>query len=97
VSEPTVQPAPGVLLDESSRRRDQRAWCWYDWANSVFPTSIITVFLSLYLTTVAKNDALAAGQTCPTHNALVGCNISLLGLEFPAGSLFDYLLAASCR
>jgi UMF1 family MFS transporter len=61
----------------------------------VFPTSIITVFGSLYLTTVAKNDALAAGQVCPTRNALVGCSISLFGLQFPAGSLFDYLLAAS--
>jgi UMF1 family MFS transporter len=94
VREPTPAP-PGLRLEAASRRRDQRAWCWYDWANSVFPTSIITVFLSLYLTTVAKNDALAAGQTCPTRNALVDCNISLFGLQFPAGSLFDYLLAAS--
>jgi UMF1 family MFS transporter len=95
VSEPEVQPAPGVALGETERRRDQRAWCWYDWANSVFPTSIITVFLSLYLTTVARNDALAAGQTCLTRNALVGCDISLFGLDFPAGALFDYLLATS--
>jgi UMF1 family MFS transporter len=92
VREPAVQPVPDVPLDETTRRHDQRAWCWYDWANSVFPTSIITVFLSLYLTTVAKNDALAAGQTCPTRNALVGCDISLFGLEFPVGALFDYLL-----
>lgn len=90
-----VQPAPSVPRSDAHRRRDQRAWCWYDWANSVFPTSIITVFLSLYLTTVAKNDALAAGQTCPTRNALIDCEISLFGLRFPAGSLFDYLLAGS--
>jgi UMF1 family MFS transporter len=82
-------------LTEPDRRRDQNAWCWYDWANSVFPTSIVTVFFSLYLTTVAKSDALAAGQTCPTRNALIDCNISLFGLEFPVGSLFDYLLAGS--
>ncbi|MGH3786021.1 MAG: MFS transporter [Pseudonocardiaceae bacterium] len=81
--------------DEADRRRDQRAWCWYDWANSVFQTSVITVFLSIYLTTVARNDALAAGQPCPTGNALVDCDISLFELEFPAGSLFGYLLAAS--
>ena len=95
MSEPTGPPGSDALLDEAGHRRDQRAWCWYDWANSVFPTSIITVFLSLYLTTVARNDALAAGQTCLTRNALVDCNISLFGLGFPAGSLFDYLLAAS--
>ena len=82
-------------MSEPDRRRDQRAWCWYDWANSVFPTSIVTVFGSLYLTTVAKHDALAAGHPCPTRNALVNCDISLFGLVFPAGSLFDYLLAAS--
>ena len=86
---------PTVPLDETERRRDQRAWCWYDWANSVFPTSIVTVFVSLYLTTVAVNDARASGQICPSGNALVGCDISLFGLEFPAGSLFGYLLAAS--
>ncbi|MGB8961576.1 MAG: MFS transporter [Pseudonocardiaceae bacterium] len=95
MSEPTAQAAASGTLDQTGRRRDQRAWCWYDWANSVFPTSIITVFLSVYLTTVARTDAVAAGQTCRTRNALVDCNISLFGLAFPAGSLFDYLLAAS--
>ncbi len=87
--------ALGVPQDEAGRRRDQRAWCWYDWANSVFPTSIITVFLSLYLTSVAEQDAKAAGQRCPGGNALVDCDISLLGLAFPAGSLWGYLLALS--
>jgi UMF1 family MFS transporter len=95
VSEAASQYVTGGALDPTNRRRDQRAWCWYDWANSVFPTSIVTVFGSVYLTTVAKHDALAAGQTCPTRNALVNCDISLFGLAFPAGSLFDYLLAAS--
>jgi UMF1 family MFS transporter len=89
---PPLSPGP---LDERTRRRDQRAWCWYDWANSVFPTSIVTVFGSLYLTAVARNDALSSGQSCPTPNALVDCTISLFGLSFPAGALFDYLLSAS--
>ncbi|MGH3720176.1 MAG: MFS transporter [Pseudonocardiaceae bacterium] len=95
MSEPTVQPAPGIELTETSRRRDQRSWCWYDWASSAFPISVITVFLSIYLTAVARNDAQAAGQTCPTRNSLAGCDISLFGLHFPVGSLFDYLLAAA--
>ncbi len=81
--------------DQADHRRDQRAWCWYDWANSVFPTSIITVFLSLYLTSVAEQDAKAANQQCPGGTALVDCDISLVGLEFPAGSLWGYLLALS--
>lgn len=81
--------------DEAARRRDQRAWCWYDWANSVFPTSIIAVFLALYLTSVAEQDARAANQQCPGGTALVDCDISLIGLEFPASSLWGYLLALS--
>jgi UMF1 family MFS transporter len=92
VSDPEALRIPH---DEAERRRDQHAWCWYDWANSVFVTSVITVFFPLYLTTVAVSDARASGQACPTRNALVGCDISLFGLQFPAGSLFGYLLAAS--
>ncbi|MDQ3905325.1 MAG: MFS transporter, partial [Actinomycetota bacterium] len=88
-------PPVSDALDDPNRHRDQRAWCWYDWANSVFPTSIITVFGSLYLTTIAKNDAVATGQACLTRNALINCDISLFGMKFPAGSLFDYLLAGS--
>ncbi len=95
MGEATVQPAPGIPHDDAGRRREQWGWCWYDWANSVFPTSVITVFLSLYLTSVAENDAFASGQACPGGNALVGCDISLLGLQFPAGSLWGYLLAVS--
>lgn len=79
----------------AERRTEQRGWCWYDWANSVFPTSVITVFLSLYLTSVAEADALSRGASCAGGSALVDCDVSLLGLAFPAGSLFGYLLAVS--
>ncbi|MGH3980658.1 MAG: MFS transporter [Pseudonocardiaceae bacterium] len=92
-----VQPAP----DETAlRRREQRGWCWYDWANSVFPTSIVTVFLSLYLTEVAvgaaRTDLARNGPSpCPGENSLVRCDVSLLGLQFPAGSLWGYLLSVA--
>ncbi|MEU5845405.1 MFS transporter [Saccharopolyspora shandongensis] len=82
------------------RRREQRGWCWYDWANSVFPTSVTTVFLSLYLTSVAteaaKADVARNGlNACPQNNALVQCDISAFGLVFPAGSLWGYLLSVA--
>lgn len=95
MGEATVHSAANIPYDQAARRREQWGWCWYDWANSVFPTSIITVFLSLYLTSVAENDAKAAGQRCPGHNALVECDVSLFGVAFPAGSLWGYLLALS--
>lgn len=81
-----------------SRRREHRGWCWYDWANSVFETSVTTVFLSLYLTTVATHAATAdvarnGPGACPAGDALHQCDISLFGLAFPAGSLWGYLLS----
>ncbi|RKT87459.1 MFS transporter, UMF1 family [Saccharopolyspora antimicrobica] len=89
-----------VAPDAAQRRREQRGWCWYDWANSVFPTSVSTVFLSLYLTAVATSAAKADTERnglnpCPGGNALVDCDISVFGLSFPAGSLWGYLLSVA--
>jgi UMF1 family MFS transporter len=82
----------------AGRRREQRGWVWYDVANSVFPTSVVTVFFSLYLTSVAvtaakADTALNGSDPCPGDNALSRCDITLLGLQFPAGSLWTYLLS----
>ncbi|WP_035282260.1 MFS transporter [Actinokineospora spheciospongiae] len=85
-----------------ARRREQRGWCWYDWANSVFPTSVTTVFGSLYLTEVAataaqSDTALNGTRACldaaGESDRLNNCDITLLGLHFPAGSLWGYLLS----
>ncbi|WP_367128227.1 MFS transporter [Saccharothrix sp. HUAS TT1] len=79
------------------RRREQRGWTWYDWANSVFPTSVVTVFLSGYLTAVAKEAAIADtarnGADACAEGSLKQCDISLFGAYFPAGSLWGYLLS----
>ncbi|MBB5781027.1 MFS transporter [Nonomuraea jabiensis] len=54
-------PAPPAALDDSpaARRREQRGWYFYDWANSAFYTTIISVFLGPYLIPVAKTAACA--------------------------------------
>ncbi|KEI44932.1 MFS transporter [Saccharopolyspora rectivirgula] len=88
----------GVSPEAARRKKEQRGWCWYDWANSVFPTSVTTVFLSLYLTSVAteaaKADTARNGvDPCPGGNALERCDISAFGMSFPAGSLWGYLLS----
>ncbi len=70
-----------------------RGWVFYDWANQVFQTSVITVFLSLYLTGVAEADARARGQACTGESALVDCDVSLLGVDVAAGSVFGYLIS----
>jgi UMF1 family MFS transporter len=32
-----------------ANRREQRAWYFYDWTNSAFPTTVLTVFAGPYL------------------------------------------------
>jgi UMF1 family MFS transporter len=51
--------APAVTPD---RRRAQRAWCLYDWANSVFATSVVAAILPVYFAKVA-------GAVMPAHQA----------------------------
>jgi UMF1 family MFS transporter len=77
---PGAAEAAGGLRE---RRREQRGWYFYDWANSVFSSSVITVFLGPYLTTVAKAAADADGYVHP------------LGIPVRAGSYFAYAISAS--
>ena len=76
--------ADTVELDE--RRREQRAWNWYDWANSAYYTTVLTVLFAPYMITVAGNAAgcVDADDTCSR-------TVSVLGLDLAAGSLPFYL------
>jgi UMF1 family MFS transporter len=63
---------------------EQRGWYWYDWANSVFTTSVTTVFLGPYLSDVAETAA--GGRNGTLHP---------LGIPVAADSVFPYLLSLS--
>ncbi|MGW7300023.1 MULTISPECIES: MFS transporter [unclassified Streptomyces] len=67
----------------ADRRREQRGWYFYDWACSVYSTSVLTVFLGPYLTSVAENAADADGFVHP------------LGIPVRAGSFFAYSVSLS--
>jgi UMF1 family MFS transporter len=73
-----------------STRRERTGWYFYDWANSAFYTTVVTVFLGPYLTTVAKAAA-GCGSTDPCR----GRTISLLGIHIAPGSLFPYMVSLS--
>jgi UMF1 family MFS transporter len=75
--------APDVPVVDGALRRERFGWYSYDWAMSVFNTSVTTVFLGPYLTSVARS---AAG---PDER------LSFLGLSIAAGSWFSYVLSAS--
>ncbi|NNN34055.1 MFS transporter [Streptomyces sp. S3(2020)] len=67
----------------AERRREQRGWYFYDWACSVYSTSVLTVFLGPYLTSVAEDAADADGYIHP------------LGIPVRAGSFFAYSVSLS--
>lgn len=73
----------GAAGEATERRREQRGWYFYDWACSVYSTSVLTVFLGPYLTAVAKHAADPDGFVHP------------LGIPVRAGSFFAYAVSAS--
>jgi len=62
---------------------EQRGWYVYDWANSAFQTTVITVFAGPYLTAVARAAADASGYVHP------------LGIPVRAGAYYPYLVSLS--
>ncbi|MFE9769687.1 MFS transporter [Streptomyces sp. NPDC005808] len=68
---------------DAGRRREQHGWYMYDWACSVYSTSVLTVFLGPYLTSIAEAAADPDGFVHP------------LGIPIRAGSFFAYAVSAS--
>ncbi|MEU6717259.1 MFS transporter [Nonomuraea sp. NPDC046802] len=99
-------PAPPAALDDSpaARRREQRGWYFYDWANSAFYTTIISVFLGPYLIPVAKTAACAqdfpgvASETCVRDfDKLAAANpglgyVDVLGADIRPAAFFGLTL-----
>ena len=67
----------------NARLKEQRGWYFYDWANSTFSATVVTLFLGPYLTELAKAGADSAGHIFP------------LGLEVDYRSYWSYLIALS--
>jgi UMF1 family MFS transporter len=74
----------------ASSRRERTGWYFYDWANSAFSTTVITVFLGPFLTTVTEQ---ATGCALGADN----CNgrVHPLGITIAAGSYYPYLVSLS--
>jgi UMF1 family MFS transporter len=80
---PSTAGAGPALPADRELRRERFGWYSYDWAMSVFNTSVTTVFLGPYLTAIAEEGAGADGR------------LPFLGLGIPPGSWFSYVLSAS--
>src|SRR5215217_6391273 len=69
---------------------EQRAWAWYDWANSVYFTTVITaVFPSFYATYAAKG--LEPAQATARFGLITTISVLVVALLSPIlGALADY-------
>ncbi|WP_373869583.1 MFS transporter [Sphaerisporangium siamense] len=67
-----------------ARKREQRGWYWYDFANSGFQTTVITVFLGPYLTALAEK---AAGRADGF--------VAFLGFDMRAKAYFSAIVTIS--
>jgi MFS transporter, UMF1 family len=74
-------------LGPLNRAREQRSWYWYDWANSAFYTTVLTVLFAPYMITVAGRAAGCGKDPDDTCTRTV----DVLGLHLAAGSLPFYL------
>jgi UMF1 family MFS transporter len=81
----TAHPAAGApdTITDADARRERRGWYFYDWANSAFSTTVLTVFLGPYLATIAKAAADADGYVHP------------LGLDVRAKAVFPFAVTIS--
>ncbi len=64
-------------------KREIRGWMLYDWANSAFSTTVVTVFLGPYLTGLIEAQV---GK---------GSTFSLLGIPIASESFFPYCVSLS--
>ncbi|MEU8263907.1 MFS transporter [Micromonospora sp. NPDC048999] len=86
----TVRPAVTEPAQPGSTRRERTGWYFYDWASAAFQTTVITVFLGPFLTTLTK---LAAG--CELGADSCAGYVYPLGIKVAAGSFFPYLVSLS--
>ena len=84
MSRSTGPAGPGGIADlrPLDRASEQKAWYWYDWANSAYVTTVGTVMFAPYIIKIAENAA-------------VDNRISVLGLPVAPGSLPSYLVTFS--
>jgi UMF1 family MFS transporter len=74
-------------LEPLWRSKEQKAWNWYDWANSAYYTTVLSVLFAPFMITVAGRAAgcgNSADDTCSK-------TVDVLGLHLAAGSLPFYL------
>ncbi|MEM7035474.1 MAG: MFS transporter [Bacteroidota bacterium] len=71
---------------EKGNKKIINAWCWFDWANSVYPLVITTAVFPIYFSAVTTTEI--PGQA-PSNI------VSVFGIDFTNSALYSYSLAFS--
>src|SRR3954462_8570129 len=91
----TVHGPSGIAdLSPLARAKEQKAWYWYDWANSAYVTTIGTVLFAPYLISVAEKAA-CGFVTDEDKGLKCTDNLQVLGLGVSPGSLVFYVVTAA--
>jgi UMF1 family MFS transporter len=80
------------MLNDAERRREQRAWYMYEWADHGFVTVTAGVLAAPYLISVAET---AACGTPGTTAKPCYTNLDILGVPVSPGSLIFYVITIS--
>ncbi len=89
-----MNDTPGEFADlrPLERAREQKAWYWYDWANSAYVTTVTTVLFGPYLIRIA--DRAACGFVS-TDDRDCTQDLSILGLSIAPGALPAFIITFS--
>jgi UMF1 family MFS transporter len=82
------------VATEYGTRRERVGWYFYDFANSTFYTSVVTVFLGPYLTPIARRAAGCTSQA-DLDAGCAGHLLYPLGIPVSPGSFFPYVVSLS--
>jgi MFS transporter, UMF1 family len=69
---------------------EQRAWAWYDWANSAYFTTVITAVFPAFFATYAA-AGLSPAQATARFSAITTLSVALVAIAAPLlGAIADY-------
>jgi len=69
---------------------EQRAWAWYDWANSAYFTTVVTAVFPAFFATYAAS-ALEPAQATARFGAITSFSVGLVAVLSPIlGAIADY-------
>lgn len=79
------------LMAQLNDPKQIRAWCMYDWANSVYNLSITTAVFPIYYDSITRSAAIARGAS-PDADVY---HVELFGREIVSSAAYSYTLSVA--